>query len=532
MNHSVSQQTIRPGTQPFAVSLPQLQIKHLWMLAPVAIVTWMGFMHPLRKLDFWWHLKVGEIIFTSRSIPHTDLFSFTRAGQPFTYQNWLGEVLYYLVYRVGGLPLLIFFNTALLLMALVPIYDLCLKGNRRLRVAILSSLVAAFVLGLYSNMRPQTYSFVFFAVFYWILWTYRDGSRDRLWALPLLMIVWVNLHGAFVLGIGMIGVVLLAEVIRRLLGGAEGDTLPPRRLLKLAVALGLTLAATVVNPESYRVFAYVRQLQIDPASQVFVTEWQVPDVKRMSDVLIFFGPFFLVMLSLLYARRRLDLTELGLFLTFSVLALAAVRSGIWFALIAAPILARHDVVLDAPDPLTKMRNWPFVDRFTRHLEGRHERAPATHPWLNWAILAWIVGFTLILSPWIRPSLAIDRLNRQLVEESTPVGAMDYIAAHPLHGNIFHVQGYGDYLIWRLWPQQRSFIDGRVHLYNESFVRDYILTFHDDNWESRIAKYDIKYLLLPKDDSRAESMIQDARRSEHWVLLYEDEHSVLFERQAR
>ncbi|MFQ5342278.1 MAG: hypothetical protein ACE5F6_12100 [Anaerolineae bacterium] len=498
----------------------------------MAIVTWMGFMHPLRRLDFWWHLKVGEIIFTSRSIPHTDLFSFTRAGQPFIYQNWLGEVFYYLVYRAGGLPLLVFFNTALLLMALVPVYDLCLKGNRRLRVAVLSSLVPAFVLGLYSNVRPQAYSFVFFAVFYWILWTYRDGERDRLWALPLLMLVWVNLHGAFVLGIGMMGIVLLAEVVRRLLRGAVEDSLPPRRLLKLAIILGLTAAATVVNPEGYRVFAYVRQLQIDPASQMFVTEWQVPDVKQMSDVLVFFGPFFVVVLTLLYARRRPNLTELGLFLTFSVLALAAVRSGIWFALIAAPILARHEVELHLPDLPARIGDWPFAQRLARRMEGRQERTPTAHPRLNWAILAWLALFTIALSPWVRPSLAVDRLNPQLVESSTPVGAMNYIADHALEGNIFHVQGYGDYLIWRLWPQQRSFIDGRVHLYDESFVQDYMLTFYDDDWESRIARYDIRYLLLPKDDSRAETMIKDARSSENWTLLYEDEHSVLFEKQGQ
>ncbi|MFQ5593342.1 MAG: hypothetical protein ACE5HA_04270 [Anaerolineae bacterium] len=475
---------------------------------------------------------MGEIIFTSRSIPHTDLFSFTQAGQPFIYQNWLGEVLYYVVYRVGGLPLLIFFNTALLLMALVPVYDLCLKGNRRFRVAVLSSLLAAVVLGLYSNMRPQTYSFVFFAVFYWILWTYRDGGRDRLWALPPLMGMWVNLHGAFVLGIVMIGVILLAEGVRRLVMGADADTLPPGRLVKLGVILGLTVVAAVANPETYQVFTYVRQLQIDPASQKLVTEWQVPDVKQMSDVLVFFGPFFVVMLALLYARRRPNLTELGLFLTFSVLALAAVRSGIWFALIAAPIVARREVELDVPNLHTKLRDWPFVGRFAGRPEGRPERTPATYPRLNWAILTWMVAFTLMLSPWIRPNLAVDRLNRQLVERSTPVGAMDYIAAHPLNGNIFHAQGYGDYLIWRLWPQQRSFIDGRVHLYNESFVRDYMLTFYDDNWESRIAKYDIKYLLLPKDDSRAETMIEDAQGSENWALLYEDEHSVLFEKQGQ
>lgn len=529
VNQSPSQQAVK-GAESVSLSIPQLRIEHLWLMVPPLVLIWMSFMHPLRQLDFWWHLKAGELIFTSGDIPRVDLFSFTQAGQPFIHQNWLGEVLYYLVYRAGGLPLLTVFNTVLLLLALVPVYRLCFQANDRLRMAVLCSLVAAYMLGLYSNMRPQSYSFVFFTLFYWILWEYRAGRRDHLWALPLLMLVWVNLHGAFVLGLGMIGLVLGAEALRRVLRGPRADTLGLHALAKLALILALTLLASLANPETYRVYAYVRRLQVDPPSQMFVTEWQVPDVKELSGIAVFFGPFFLALLILLYSRRRLNLTELGLFLTFAVLGLAAIRSGIWFALVAAPMLARHVGEVEVPNLLDEMRERPYLGELIQCLEGRRQAEHPTRYRLNWAILIMLLALTLMLSPWVRPYLEAERLRPRLVEKGTPVGAMDYIAQHKLTGHIFHPQEYGDYLIWRLWPQQRSFLDGRVHLYTESFVRDYILTFHDDSWESRIAKYDIKYLLLPKDDENAESMMEDARSSEDWGLLYEDDVSVLFKKQ--
>ncbi|MFQ5858042.1 MAG: hypothetical protein ACE5LU_20755 [Anaerolineae bacterium] len=501
------------------------------MSVPVLLVTWMGFMHPLRKLDFWWHLKVGEIILTSRAIPQVDLFSFTRAGQPFIHQSWLGELLYYLAYQAGGFPLLIAFSTGLLLLAFTPIYHLCLETDSPLRAAILCSLVAAFMLGLYGSTRPQTYSFIFFAAFYWILWQYREGQHDYLWVLPLLMLLWVNLHGAFVLGIGMIGIVLGAETARRLVRGPRADTLTPRALAKLTLVLGLTVLATMANPQTYRVFAYVRQLQVDAASQTFVKEWQVPDITTFSGVLLFYGPFFLLVLTSIYTRRRLNLTELGLFLTFAVLALAAIRSGIWFALIVTPILARHVTELTIPNLLNdRVRGQPRLDPQPHPVERQTESKHSTHNRLNWTILVCLVLFTVMLSPWVRPHLEVGPWNRQLVEQGTPVGVMDYIADYKLEGNVFHTQDYGDYLIWRLWPQQRSFIDGRVHLYDEATVRDYISVFHDDNWESRIAKYDIEYLLLPKDDQKTESMIKRARGSTNWTLRYEDEISILFEKQ--
>lgn len=87
--------------------LPRLRIEHLWLAVPILLVTCFGFLLKLRLVDFWWHLKIGEIIVNTRAIPRTDLFSFTAAGEPFVLQNWLVEVLYYLTYRAGGLPLLV-----------------------------------------------------------------------------------------------------------------------------------------------------------------------------------------------------------------------------------------------------------------------------------------------------------------------------------------------------------------------------------------------------------------------------------------
>jgi hypothetical protein len=308
--------------------------------------------------------------------------------------------------------------------------------------------------------------------------------------------------------------VLGAEAIRRVVGGRGGDRLARGALAKLGLVLGLVVLATLVNPEGYGVYGYVRQLQVDPASQSFVSEWQVPDVKKPSDILIFYGPLFLALLVFFYGGSRLSLTELGLFIGFAAFGLAARRNSIWFGLVISPLLARR---------LGGLGRW-------RGGEGEAVRGRrGTRYRLNWVILIFLVSFTVLLSPWVRPYLKVERLRPQLLDRGTPVGAMDYIEAHDLEGNIFHPQMYGDYLIWRLWPEQRSFIDGRVHLYDGAFVRDYVLVFQDVGWESRLDEYDIEYLLLPKGDENSQAMIEGARQSGNWALLYEDELSVLFEK---
>ena len=101
-----------------------ITLDHLWLALPIVIVVAMGFRHKLRVLDFWWHLKMGEIIVETKSIPRTDLFSFTTEGKTFVLQNWLTEAIYYLVYQLGGLELLIVANAFVLLGALLFMSDL------------------------------------------------------------------------------------------------------------------------------------------------------------------------------------------------------------------------------------------------------------------------------------------------------------------------------------------------------------------------------------------------------------------------
>jgi hypothetical protein len=517
------------GSRPFLAWMAGLHIEHLWVLLPTFVVAWVSLVHRLQPLDFWWHLKAGEVIFTTGSIPQVDLFSFTQAGRPFIYQNWLGEVLYYVTYLAGGLQLLILFNMVLLVLAFLPILHLCLQASVQPRVGALCALVAAIELGIYSSVRPQVYSFVLFAVFYWILWRWREGRGDLTCALPLLMVVWVNLHGAFVLGLGLIAIFLGAETVRRLWYGPRADVLTSRALARLTLILLLTVLAILVNPQGYRVLAYVRQLQVDPASQRLVTEWQVPDIKQVSGIEVFFAPLFLSLLALLYGRGRLNLTELGLFLWFAVFGLSAMRNGIWFALIAAPLLARHVAGPDVANLPAETWGGGRLRALLAQPKRPHRQPRANRYGLNWVILIGLLLLTVLLSPWVRPHLKSERLRPQLVEAGTPVVAMDYIAAQGLTGNIFHPQDYGDYLIWRLWPQQRSFIDGRVHLYPLDFVEDYILAQHDNQWESRLAKYDIRYLLLPKGEASWAPMIRDAQSSPRWKSLYEDDLSILFER---
>ena len=118
---------------------PPLTMGHLWLALPLVILIIIGFRHYLRLLDFWWHLKIGQIILDTQSIPRNDLFSYTVNGTLFVLQNWLTEVIYYLIFTVGGFPLLIFSNAMLLTVTFLLIYNLCWHATgRRIGLSVFS----------------------------------------------------------------------------------------------------------------------------------------------------------------------------------------------------------------------------------------------------------------------------------------------------------------------------------------------------------------------------------------------------------
>jgi len=500
-------------SRPFALTLD-----HLWLGLPIAIVVWFGFLRAVGPLDFWWHLKAGEIIVTTKSIPRTDLFSFTCTAKPFILQNWLGEVVYYATYEAGGLALIVALNTALLVAALVPVYHLCYRAAGGVRLAVASAFLPVVALLTFGNVRLQAFSFVFFSATYWALLAYRSRQHDLVWTLPFVMLVWVNIHGGFVLGLTLIGLVLASESARRLVHGPRSDTLSGPELRRLAYVLVLCALATLVNPEGYGAYSSVTAVTHDPVSQSFVTEWQRPRLDELG-VLGFYAPLVLAVLVLASSELRADLTELVVFVAFAGFAMTAIRNAVWFVLASAPIVARH---LPTVGILRSRR------RAGSGVASR-DPAPVRHG-LNAVLALSMAAVAVFLSPWMRIRLSPVGA-RSLLDPKTPVGAVDYMEMHDLRGSTFSPEAYGDYLVWRLWPRQRSFVDSRVHLFQEclAVANDYNLMFFDSRWEDRLRRYDVTYVLLDKADSQSRRMIDDARESARWRLLYEDDVSVLFER---
>lgn len=453
------------------VPKPQRFLPSVEALWPAVVLAGMGFLvslTPLPPNDFWWHLKIGEMIYTTHTIPDTNMFAWTLpADAPFTYGAWLGELLLYLLHRMGGLPLVTFARNLLVLLAfwLAGWTARERSGSWRLTAPAL-----ALAGGMSLNnliVRPQIWAFPLFALYLWLLNRHaacraaRSEAECRrkarwLFLLPLLMAFWVNVHGSFVLGLALVGIFVVGEAIQALL--REPGARSWRDVGALAGTGALTALATLANPRGVGIAAYVVDLLTDRPSQSLVVEWQSPTPSGIANI-VFYISILVLILTLAFTRRHPSPTDLLLMVGFLWLAWSGMRYVVWYGMVMMPLLAEQWAGL-----------WP-----------RLAALPARRHPLNLVLLLLLAVPLVLAQPWWVERLPLPETywkqvwrgipEGPLIGRETPVAAVEYMRAH-LGGRLFNEMGYGSYLIWAL-PQQGVFVDPRVELYPYEQWLDYV-----------------------------------------------------------
>lgn len=518
-----------------------LTLDQVWLFAGVAFVALRALLTPIMPHDFWWHLATGRQIVVTGQIPTVDGFSFTRAGEPFYNQSWLAQVGMYGLFELGGPELLVLVQALVLAGAYGLLLRLAIRQSGSLRLSVgvllLGTLPASFDNWL---VRPQSYAIPLFIASLYVLTAWRDprgaraddAGRLRAFWWPLLLlpafgILWVNLHGSFVLGGALIALTFAGELLRRWLAaraerrswatgpiGVAEDVLtrPPRPayppLWHLVVAGGLTGLSWLVNPGGLQVLDYVRKLTASSQVTQLVTEWAPPSVRDPNGA-IFFLFIMVAIVVLAYGERKPDPTDMLLAGAFLWLALGAGRNNIWFVAVATPLLARQ------------LAEW---------LPERGARKPYQGvPALNMALAGTIGLMLLVALPWIKPWLGLPPEVGAVVHPQTPVAAVAAVQADPRRpARLFHDMGYGSYLIWAA-PEQKVWADPRIELYPFEQWLDYGRLGSAVEVESLLGKYAIDGLLLSNKEQAALVAWAQAR-PELWELRYSDAEASYFVRQ--
>lgn len=468
---------------------------------------------PITDPDFWWHLRTGRLIVETRAIPRADVFSATFAGREWVAHEWLSEVVMYAAHLAFGYGGLVVLFALVITAAMWLAYGLCARRAGHPHVAGLALLLGALTASPTWGVRPQMFTFLFASLFLVILDGHVSGNRrGRLWWLVPLSAVWANMHAGFAMGFALIALTAAGLFLDAWLGAGEGREPIWRRVRPLTLVFAACAAAASLNPNGPRLFLYPFETLTSGAMMKYIEEWHSPD---------FHQPMFLPLAVMLFAtfaamalsRGRVRPGALLLLVATGYGALRSGRNVPFFALAAMPLLAEHA--------------WGWL---ARQGWGRNLAAPEKRAAGREAVLKVLLNVSLLVAvPLAVGLLRVQRVAAaQAADEARnfPAAAVEFVRGQRPPQPIYHEYGWGGYMIWKLYPDYRVYIDGRADVYGDAFLEEFLDTHTGGaNWRAALDKAGVRTVVVAADIPLASLLRMDVS----WDKVYEDEQAVIFVR---
>ena len=499
--------------------VPRLLVPSLADCLFLAILLWCfaagsGWSVLLADGDTGWHIRTGEYILSTHSVPTRDLFSFSKAGQPWFAWEWLSDVTFAALHHFWGLKGVVVFTGLVLSLAATLLFRYAVWRGSNVVAALVAALLATGASTVHYLARPHIFTILGLTVTLWVLERDRGRPTRAVWLLAPLTAVWTNLHGGFVAGI-----VCLALAT----AGAGWETMldPPetRRfdaVGRYGLLTGACALATLANPYGWRLHQHMASYLTSGWIREVVEEFQSPRFRSESmlqfEILLFGG---LLLIPILFRQRRI--AELLTLMFWAHSALVSARHVPLYAIVAAPICAEQ-----------VSRWWAgWSACFSRRSIGGtlrdclHDFSAGPQRASVWVPVV-LLGLSLI--PWDGP--------RDFPATKFPVTAVErnlgVVAPPGSQPRILSSDQWGDYLIYHLYPKGRVFVDGRSDFYGPEVGRQYLdLLNAAPNWESTMDAYGFDVALLPREWPLGQLLMRHPR----WHVRYLDRQAILLERRG-
>ncbi len=470
-----------------------------------------------------WHIRTGQQILATHTVPHVDPFSASMGAKPWFAWEWLYDVVVGELETALGLNGVVWFTSVVIAAVFALLFRLLTKGGTNVLVALVLVLLALASSMIHFLARPHVLSWLFTLIWFWILdASERDsnsgsGGRGRkwLWALPLLMLVWVNVHGGFLLGFVLLGIFWLGAVwnwLRAKDGRIEqafGKITAGKRSWELIWVGLLSAASSLLNPYGWKLHSHIASYLSNRFLMDHIEEFQSPNFHGVAQRC--FVVLLLIALTVLAGRVRQLPTSHVLTL------LLAVYTGL-YASRNIPVSSLLLVMVVGPlVPFTGLAR-----RFSQNVASVQCKLRG-HLWSVAAIVIalWIAaiggrfGSTKIMDAHFDP-------------RRMPVDAVTYLERHEVPGPVLSPDYWGGYLIYRLYPKQRIVVDDRHDFYGETFFKSYLKMVHvESGWQEFLGEHEVSCLLLPRNAALTNILLE----TRDWRPIYTDQLAVAFVRSS-
>ena len=466
--------------------------------------------------DLGWHLRYGKETLVNKKVAIYDSFSHTFNGKPFIDSCWLTEVFFYYLFSHFS-----FFGFTLVISALTTLAIFLLIFIWGWPAAVQFFLAAWLVLSCSPNFkigpRTQNFSWIFFSFLFILLLKYsKNGKKKFLLPLPIMFSIWVNSHGGFLLGLGVIAFFAFFETIACVFK----PELTGKKVLSLAVVFLICLGTFFLRPFSL----LENQSYFDRAKSIFdlfkgimlplnlatgvsragglrtnIAEWLPPLFFNLSGTLFLLA---IVVSIAIFTTKRINLVnirKLALLFLFAYFGTLSRKNVPFFFLVFVPVIGEE---FKSSFLLKKLK--PFD--------------------LPIKILMILLMLFVSISRTQLATAKIERSEKNFKyycqETNYPYKAIEYIKKHPPSGNMFNLYNWGGFLIWQL-PEYPTFIDGRKPG-GEIFSEYKQVVNLKEGWQKVLEKYQVEWMLVHNGFLFEQIVTTEAS----WEKVYEDEIAII------
>ncbi len=469
------------------------------------------FFHNLAVIneDIGRHIKLGEIIWQSRSVPHTNLLSYTAPDFPFVNHHWLSEVVFYGFYNFGGLTGIMIAKIFILLAAYAFLFLIIKEWVNS--ITVLGFLLSLALISMRTDPRPEIFTYLIASVFLFVIYRVREGKSgvNLLWLLPALELLWVNFHIYFVIGFVIYGAFLIERFFLK-------------KLTQKEIVIGIALVlATLVNPNGLRGALYPLTI-FNNYSIPIAENYPILELVRHYHSWIFPYKLFLASIAIIvlgiilrFGKFKQHLFEIIIFIFLVISSFQLARNIGIYAIFSFPATA------------VLFQDFNIREKF---------------PIFNKVALGGLIVFAAFFINSIRTNAFYENVNSQsrfgLSVPKFMQQAVDFFQHNNLPGPIFNDLGIGSYLEWKLYPAQKAFSDDRPEAYPVSFWQDVYIPMQADYriWRQKSTDYGIRSVIIDHESivnhPAGQNFLSSVLKDPDWPLVFINDRILIFVKRSK
>jgi hypothetical protein len=457
--------------------------------------------------DTGYHIRAGEYIIDTLSIPKQDIFSFHTPPLAWTAHEWLSEIIMAIVHRSFGLTGVVIFFSFIISSVYYMLFKILRKNKSDIIMAAFIVILVLAASKIHWLARPHIFSLLLMLTWYYLLDEYQYNHKNYLYFFPPMMLVWVNLHGGFLGGFILIGIYLFGNTVKFIASKDSQRENYKKKVMLFSLITIACLFICLINPYGYRILLFPFNLVSNKYIMDHVGEFMAPNFHLIS-VKPFEFTLLLIFVVLVFSKKRLNIIELVLILLFTHMSLFSARYIPLFSIIAAPILLKQIM------PILEQSDGKLAKFFKRRSDNISAIDASTRGYL------WPVAAVVLVILFVKTG----KIDFKFNEETKPVAAVEFLKKENIRGNMFDNDEFGDYIIYAAWPQYRVFFDGRSDMYGVDIMKEYRnVLIIKPGWDEILKKYNIDWVIYNANSSFSMFLME----RDDWKLIYADKVANIF-----